>query len=298
MPDTSDATPRKSLRIRPWGEIADTLDGILDRVVSRRVRIDESSRLRQYVTLMREEGAAQPAQERLEQMSKVRSDADEIVSAVEHLSMPPEVDGWETLFKRIQGGPLTTTGAAHDDARAIQVELLAAGMLRSAGARVMFEEPDVRAEYLGRVVSLAAKRPVSFKNLEKLVKNGRDQLVKAGGTGVLFLDLAELAPEHSQVRTVADHNAVTNDIAPLLLKSLDRLGAKIPTWVQGRNARPNNVLAYVGLLRARFVIPTASGPHYGTMRRLRAMQASDVIVPGWLRNLINATAQVNQEPAS
>jgi len=44
-------TPIKVVRIRPWGEVADNLEQILDEVVSRGVRIDDQSRLRQSPAL-------------------------------------------------------------------------------------------------------------------------------------------------------------------------------------------------------------------------------------------------------
>jgi hypothetical protein len=291
----SPLTPIKTLRIRPWGQVARDLEAILDAVVERGVRIGDNSRLRKYVKHMREEGAAFAAADRLEFMSQIRSDAEEIVTAVEHLVAPPEVPGWERLFKRIQRGPLIA--APRDDpGRDAQVELLMGSVLRSTNAGVSFRGADAEATYRGHSIGFAAKRPRSSKNLGKLVKDGRDQLARAGGTGVLFLDLSQLAPEHAQVRTVTSYEHAIDVLAPLLLKSLERLREHVPRWIRGSGTQASNVLASIGFVKVRFVIPGPLGEDYGTMQRFLSSQATETPVPDWLRDFMNEFARIGDEP--
>jgi hypothetical protein len=244
---------------------------------------------------MRQEGASLPAAKRLESMSQIRSDAEEIVTAVEHIVREPAVPGWEGLFRRIQGGPLLL-GSGQDKAREAQVELLVGALMHSTGAEVSFREPDAHAIFRGHPISFAVKRPNSLSNLSKTVKDGRDQLDRAGGTGVLFLDFSQLAPEHSKVETVSSYEQALEVLAPALLETLERLRKHIPRWVQGSGKRATNVLSSIGLVRARFVMPTPNGEDYGTMRRMLASQTTETPVPNWLRDFVDATASIGEEP--
>ena len=220
--ETAPPTLIEKLRIRKWNEIADTLERILNRLVAGGIHIDDSSRLRQYVKLMREEGSSLEDRARLELMSQIRSDADEIVNAVEHLSATPEVPGWQRLFERIKRGPLFP--APFDDkAREAQVELFLGAVMRSTGAEVSFAGADAQAVYREHLISFEAKRPSSLTNYGHNVKGGRNQLGRAGGTGVLFLDLSQLATEHARVNTVSSYDEAMKKLAPPLLDSLERL---------------------------------------------------------------------------
>src|SRR5260370_26673311 len=137
--------------------------------------------------MMREEGASLPGTKRVELMSQIRSDAEEIVAAVEHLVTPPEVPGWEILFRRINGGPLFV-GTGQDKAREAQVELLVGALMHSSLADVSFQDPPhAHTTFRGHSISFTAKRPNSLSNLSKTVKDGRDQLERAAGTGALLL---------------------------------------------------------------------------------------------------------------
>jgi len=288
-------TPIKTLRIRPWGQVARDLELILDALVERGVRVDDNSRLRRYIRYMREEGASFDASERLERMSEIRSDAEEIVTAVEHLVAPPEVHGWERLFRLVQRGPLFAA-PREDPGRDAQVELLMGSLLRSTNADVFFRGADAEARYRGHVISFAAKRARSLKNLGKLVKDGRNQLTRAGGTGVLFLDLTQLAPEHAGVRTVASYDDAMKELAPPLFETLERLREHVPRWIRGSGTIASNVLASIGFVKVRFVMPGPNGEDHGIIRRYLASQATETPVPEWLRDFVNEFARIGEAP--
>lgn len=114
----------------------------------------------------------------------------EILLAAEQLTHPPEVPGWEKLFARVRAGELLAE-AHGDKAREAQVEFVMGAMMRSAGAEVSFAHENARAIFRGETVTFEAKRPNSEKNLGKAVREGRNQLARAGGVGVLFLDFSE-----------------------------------------------------------------------------------------------------------
>jgi hypothetical protein len=248
---------------------------------------------------MRADGTPISEHERIERMSQIRTEVDDIVTAVEHLSSLPEVRGWESLFERIQKGPLFAA-AVDDKAREAQVELLMGAIMRSTGAEVSFREPDAHAIFQGHSISFAAKRPSSASNFRKTVKDGRNQLHRAGGVGVLFLDLSQLAQEHSQVRRMLSHAAAIEQLAPPLYDSVARLGRNVRRWVQSTPSKAINVLAAVAIVRARFVVQMPEGLEYGTIRRLVSGEVTPegISVPSWIREFTDAFAAIGRAAPS
>jgi hypothetical protein len=283
-------------RTRKRDEIVAALQRILDRVEAAGVRIDPTSRLRQYVRHIREDGASLPAGDRVELLSQVRSDADEIVAAAEHVSAPPAMPGWEKWFKRIRDGSLFPD-RREDKAREAQVELLVRGLMRSTGASVSTEEADAQAAFQGHTVSFEVKRPNSSSNLPKTVKKARNQLARVAGPGVVFLDWAQLTPEHGRHSVVSSHKEAFETLGPALLDTLVTLSEDLPLWLQSNTGRPTNVIASLGLARARYVIPAPDGYAYGTVRRFRGNPTSAVPVPDWLKEFVNDFLQIADSPA-
>src|SRR4051812_30912775 len=199
-----------TVRTRTGDDLADRLETILREVGSRGVRINPQSRLHQYVKLLRSRGT-----EIIEQVSFAHHEADEIVTGVEHLARLPEVSGWASMFGHLQGGPLIGL-PQHDRAREKQTEFLLGGLMRATGATVTFEEPDAKALVDDHTLSFAAKRTTSAANLRKNFRDGRNQLARAGGVGVLFLDVTPLVPQCGQAQVVPSiEYAVETFDAPL-----------------------------------------------------------------------------------
>jgi hypothetical protein len=245
---------------------------------------------------MRTDGGSIAQHERLERMSQIRTEVDDIVTAVEHLSSPPEVPDWERLFERIQKGALFAA-PSDDKPREAQVELLMGALMHATGAEVSFREPDAHAIFRGHSISFAAKRPSSKSNFRKTVREGRNQLNRAGGTGVLFLDLSQLATEHSQVRRMSSRAEAIEQLAEPLYQSVARLGRNVRQWVQNTPSKATNVLAAVAILRARFVIDAEEGLEYGTIRRIVAGEVTpEGGVPSWLREFTDAFSAIGVAP--
>lgn len=290
--------PIKSLRIRPWNEIASALELALDAAVADGVRISQNSRLRMFVKYMRREGSDFPASERREQMSQIRSESEAIVAALDHLRATPEVKGWGQQLERVQTGTVFA-GSHQDKAREAQVELVMAGAMRSTGAGVSFGNPDACAIYKGHTIHFEAKRPSSDKNLSQLIRKGRSQLSleckKTGGVGVLFVDFSQLATEHAQLYEVVDYDEALARIAPRLGSSIERLGSRVSEWVHSVPEQSACVFAVFGLVKARFRMPNDA---YGTMNRIivGAMTATEADIPPWFKDFVDGFARINQVP--
>jgi hypothetical protein len=279
--------------------MAGQLEEALDEAVARGARINAASRLRLYLKHLATDGAVFPPSQRVELISNIRCEVDEIVSALEHLRAQPEVPGWATLLERVQAGQ-PFAGPHHDKAREAQVELVMAGAMRSAGAEVQLQEPDARAVVEGHIVHFAAKKPNSGKNLGKMVRYGRSQLAKAGGFGVLFVDFNTLATEHGKAIEVADNDDAMARIAPGLRRSIERLGADVQRCIRENPAESKGVLAVVGIVRARFVAPAKDGTlEYGSMHRIVIDHVTPTLadIPLWFRRFADGFGQINQAPA-
>jgi hypothetical protein len=77
-------------------------------------------------------------------------------------------------------------------ARDKQLELLLAALLKAAGYGVKLVEPDIWVNKGERSFSIAAKRAKSLGNLAKNLRDARKQIVRAGGDGVVGLDISRI----------------------------------------------------------------------------------------------------------
>jgi hypothetical protein len=230
---TALSTPIKTERTRPWPEVADALEQALEAACQRGARINPNSRLRVYVKRMRQEGASSLVGIARDQISQIRCEVDEVVSALDHLRREPEVDGWARLMERVQAGPVLQA-LHYDPARAAQVELAMAGAMRAAGAEVSFREPDdAIATVSGHVVHFEAKRPNSVDGLGKAVRQGRKQLARSGDFGALFVDFNQLVTDVDLIEA-GDHDDAHRQIVPELRSSLDGLSARVPECTRSR----------------------------------------------------------------
>lgn len=104
-------------------------------------------------------------------------------------SAAPEVDGWRKRVREaLGGGVLRTDERRHIRARDTQFELVVAALLRQKGCDVRFEEPDIVASAGGVTFAVAAKRPRSRRNLDNLIHDAGNQLVRANLNGLLAID--------------------------------------------------------------------------------------------------------------
>ncbi len=271
-----------TVRYRSGDDLADALQAIIARVEGRGLRIAEQSRLRRYVPLLRSRGI-----EAAEWASHANNEADEIVTAVEHLERPPEVAGWVELFRAIQGGPLIPP-RHHDPAREAQTELIMGALMRSTGAQVSFEEPDAKAVIDDHGVSFAAKRPTSLTNLQKTFRDGRNQVARSGGTGVVFLDVSALARGFEHVRNAPSAEVALQRYDRALDQAIRDCVEPLVRWVGAEPKRAKTSAAIVALLNARFVVPALGSAkvQFITLRRVHGDSLGSAFVPKWLFEFI------------
>jgi hypothetical protein len=301
MPEPTPTRPVKTQRVRPWKEMADSLDRALDDALARGAQINKNCRLREYTRVMRATGASYAIGAHREEMSLIRCEVDEIVSALDHLRADPEVEGWTKLLERVQGGPLFPQ-PFHDKSRAAQVELFMAGAMRSTGTDILLREPDDAIAVMREgVVHFEAKRPNSEKRLRQSVREARNQLARRGEYGALFIDLNQLGTIQNEVIEVIDYDDAHREIEPRLWNALARFGVNAPDWVRGTSSKGENVLAIFGVVRGRFVIMGEDGLwHHGFIHAIRIERMVSAIadVPVWFREFAESLGRINQPPNS
>ena len=281
-----------TVRTRSGEELAEALEVALRLVEARGTRISPQSRLRAYLPLLLSRGT-----EMIERVSHAHHEADEIVTAVEQLARPPEVAGWNQMFRDIQCGP-TIAPLHHDKAREKQTELLMGALMRSTGAVVTFGDPDAKAVVKGHALSFAAKRPSSASNLQKNVRDGRNQLSKAGGVGVLFMDITSLVPELARAHTSPSVEHAVQAFDRILDSTIQRVVGPVVRWMGAEPGRARSVAAIVSLLSLRFVVPSigTERTHFGTLRRIHANAVTSSLVPKWLFDFILRFNRVGVDP--
>jgi hypothetical protein len=268
-----------TVRTRKGEDLADQLEAVVRDVEARGIRVSPLSRLLEYLPLLRARST-----EFLEEVSQAHLAADEIVTAVEHLLVPPEPFGWANMFQDIQRGPLLAS-LHHDRAREKQTELLMGGLMRSAGAVVEFREPDAQARVGQNGVSFAAKRPTSISNFLKTLRDGRNQLARAGGVGVLFVDISPLATQFSKPFAAPSIESATQALDRPLDATIREIIEPAILQLRGSRSGTKTTAALVAVLNARFFVPSVAAERalFGTLRRLHADAAADTgFVPKWL----------------
>src|SRR5207302_4778894 len=137
---------------------------------------------------------------------------------------------------------------------------------------VTFEAPAAKAVVDSNALSFAAKRTTSPTNLQKNVRDGRNQLARAAGVGVLFLDITPLATEHGRVHVVPSIEYAAHAFDSSLDNSIRRYIVPIVRWLKAAPQRAKSLVAIVSLLNVRLLVPAVGVErnHFGTLRRLHA----------------------------
>jgi len=116
-------------------------------------------------------------------------------------------------------------------ARNTQFELYAGATLIMGDVRTRLAEPDLRADYLGREISIAAKRVRSAKQLTKRAKDAVDQITDSGLPGIAALNvdllLRKTGAGDLDTEQLAERLAAIKEVDKLLSKHEEVLGSLI-----------------------------------------------------------------------
>src|SRR5712671_465625 len=85
-------------------------------------------------------------------------------------------------------------------------------------------------------------------NLQKNTRDGRNQLSRVGGPGVLFLDISALVPECSHAYTVPSLEYAVQTFGTSLDLLMRKYSAPLVIWFQASSGRPKTVAALVTLV--------------------------------------------------
>ncbi len=137
--------------------------------------------------------------------------------AVEELCNSIHFDEWSKKFSFLVSGNELPEDDTNHFARNYQFELFVAGLFRKAGFEPLCEEPDIVIEKDEEMFGVAVKRPNSFKQLDKNLRKGRDQIINSEVPGILFLDMSLISNPNNYICIADDIESVTD----LLMKYLD-----------------------------------------------------------------------------
>jgi len=165
---------------------------VIERLTSAGVHVHGGSRLYAYVRAIK---AALPfeysrlPEETLRICHRALAELHDFKEIATVLSASPEVDGWrERVAEALGGGILRAHEKRHIRARDTQFELAVAAMLRRKGCSVTLDEPDVHASVNGVTFAVAAKRPRSRRNLDNIIRDAGNQLLRSQLNGILAFD--------------------------------------------------------------------------------------------------------------
>lgn len=136
---------------------------------------------------------------------------------VEELCNSIQFDEWSKKFSFLVSGNELPEDDTNHFARNYQFELFVAGIFQKARLKPLCEEPDIVIEKDEEKFGVAVKRPNSFKQLDKNLRKGRDQIINPEVPGILFLDMSLISNPNNYICIADDIESVTD----LLIKYLD-----------------------------------------------------------------------------
>jgi len=140
-----------------------------------------------------------------------------ILRAVRSSSAP---EHWYGAIRAMESGdpfPLHARRKEGSSGRDIQFECFIAAICALGGYAVEFTEPDVRVSGFGHEFLIAAKRPRTEGSVEKNFRKAQRQIDRAGGRGLVALDVSEVLHHGQLFRSRTDRDA-----ADLARASADR----------------------------------------------------------------------------
>ena len=113
---------------------------------------------------------------------------------------------WPTIVKFLSKEPQIPVQQAQGSWRDHQSEFFIGALLRYNGLAIIQAEPDWVAKINDRSVAIAAKRITSSspRQLEKRVREARNQIDKQGLPGLILLDVSPLLPDYYNATSVSE----------------------------------------------------------------------------------------------
>ena len=214
------------------------------------VRVHPASRLAQYLKQLtaacKADGVSVPKDLDLAIWHRSLIEVDDLNLVARSLSAAPEVKGWKEAVSRSLGGGLVRTDEIkHSPARDIQFELIIASMCRRAKYDVELAEPDVVLTSQTPNIGIAAKRPRSFNNLDRMIREADKQIAGSGLQGIVAIDLSLVVSPTDAHITTTDFQAAFDRVKAIANSFIERNGDHVRSLVN--TAHTFGVLAHVAV---------------------------------------------------
>src|SRR5205823_4783503 len=113
---------------------------------------------------------------------------------LDYLQRDPEVAGWKAkAHLAMKGSARPAEEKLNSGAWDSQFELFFAALCRRAGFVVALEEPDIVLRGGQGLIGLAAKRPHSLANFDKLIRRADEQIARSRHPGIIALDISYIS---------------------------------------------------------------------------------------------------------
>lgn len=180
------------------------------------MKVPGGSRYQRYAIELRRsaESEAPPDAERLAIWHRAMIELYDLEGTVRVLAAPPEVVGWrERVQETLSGGVRRADEVRHSRARDIQFEIAVATLLRQAGFRVAFAEPDVVGRRGDREFAFAVKRPRSPAKIGAHIRTANEQMIRVGKSGLVAIDITCVVSPSDRTFITKDPAATYNLLA-------------------------------------------------------------------------------------
>jgi hypothetical protein len=196
---------------------------------------------------------------------------EDLAFVAQTLLSPPPLDGIHSHLSKVVSGAATPKHeeTKHSPARDFQFELLLAAIFRASGLPVTLREPDIVVALDHQEIGVAAKRPRSREKLGKNLRQAEKQISRAGGKGLIALDLSCLI-NFSLGYIPAPTFALANE---QVVSSIDRF-VRVNRARMEREAQPKHSFGLIAYFGAPVL--DQSVPRLATVRRCVIAAFGDV----------------------
>ncbi len=205
-----------------WNSIKDEFDNVIKLLNDLNIPVKQGSRIQKYRMITEFDTFSEF--ERVLQKSSVKElfqinlELFQISTAINQLKNSPFYDGWSDKIKFLVDGHTLPEKDSNNLARNHQFELYVAGIMQIAGFSPKPEEPDILINLDSTIVAIAVKKPKSFKNLDSLLKSAKNQIVKSGYPGIIFIDLSTVSNPDNMIMRCEEESHATEYLINYLEK--------------------------------------------------------------------------------
>jgi hypothetical protein len=173
---------------------ADAIE-VKQRLLSAGVRVPPNGRLNEYIRQLALSGDVRvptiPWGFDWQRLHHAVADIAEWRFVLDYLANGVETAGWKAkAHLAMKGSARPAEEGKNSGAWDNQFELFMAALCRRAGFGVELAEPDLLVRYNDACVGIAAKRPRSLGNFDKLLARADKQIARSGRSGIIALDIS------------------------------------------------------------------------------------------------------------